>query len=162
MAESGGPEPTDASIEALLASVPSEHWDEIAAAFDALQADAGEALHWEGGQQVGVRVVDGEERPVVQMPYAVYSPAVERLRSALGALVVPFAWPQWEGVQRYRRGRGMAQAPVADAVRMITAVLRSERFTDGSIAGALDDGTLPAAVRRVCAWYDLQTKGTLP
>ena len=53
------------------------------------------------------------------------------------------------GLLRHRGGRGMDDAPVEDAVRMATAVLRSERFSDGSIEGALRDGTLQAAVRRV-------------
>jgi hypothetical protein len=145
--------PRDADLVAHLKSVAPEHWDEIWQALaDVLAEDV--HLDWEGGGQVDVRVIDGEERPVFQMPYPVYSPAVDRLRTALGVLVVPFAWPQWDGVQRYRAGRGMADAPVADAVRMITAVLRSERFTDGSIAGAIDDDTLPAAVRRLRSWYD--------
>ena len=155
MADQPDLEPTDAEIETRLRAVAPAYreamWSALA---DVLDED--EHLHWEGGQQVGVRVVDGEERPVTQMPYAVYSAAADRLRVALGALVVPFAWPDWDGVHRYRGGQGLAEAPVADAVRMIIAVLRSERFSDGSIAGAIEDDTLPAAVRRVRAWYEAQ------
>ena len=62
------------------------------------------------------------------------------------------AWPQWAGIERYRAGTGMDSAPVEDAVRMVTAVIRSERFGDGSIEGALRDGTLQAAVRRTLTW----------
>ena len=89
-------------------------------------------------------------------PWPEYSPEVDRLRSAVGAagLVVPYAWPKWAGIERHRGGRGMAEVPVEDAVRMVTAVLRSERFSDGSIDGALRDGTFQAAVRRVLRWAE--------
>ena len=145
-------EPTDQAFEDALRAVPGAHWDDL---WDAVAAVRGEPGHmtWGGGEQV-VRTVNGVEQPATTMPYAVYSPAVDRLRSLLGALVVPFAWPDWDGVLRYRGGAGMAAAPVADAVRMIVAVLRSERFSEGSIGGALSDGTLLAAVDRVRRWYD--------
>lgn len=131
-------EPTDAGIEAHLLSVSPQAWAAIWSAADDVAAEPVH-LTWEGGGQM--------------LPYPVYSPAVQRLRTALGALVVVFSWPGWTGVHRYRGGSGMAEAPVADAVRMVTAVLRSERFTDGSIDGALRDGTLSAAVERLRAWH---------
>ena len=147
----------EAAMQAALHAVPPDAWSEIAAALSEVLAEP-DHLRWEGGNQVGVMVVDGVEKPVTQVPYAVYTPAVERLRSALGWFVVPYAWPDWDGIQRYRTGRGMADAPATDAVRMITAVLRSERFGEGSIGGAINDGTLPAAVRRVLVWRDEQRR----
>jgi hypothetical protein len=139
-------------MQAALHAVAEAGWTEIAAALADVLADP-EQVRWTGGDHVGVRVVDGVEKPVVQVPYPVYSAAVERLRSALGCFVVPFAWPQWDGTQRYRAGRAIADAPATDAVRLITAVLRSERFGEGSIAGAIADGTLPAAVERLLVWH---------
>ncbi|MEV6323868.1 DUF6508 domain-containing protein [Nocardia sp. NPDC051787] len=47
-------------------------------------------------------------------------------------------------------------APVADAARMLTAVVRAERFCDGAILAALRDGTLPAALQRLRIWYQQQ------
>jgi hypothetical protein len=41
------------------------------------------------------------------------------------------------------------RAPLADVVRLITAFVRGERFADGTIAAALDDGRLLAAAQRV-------------
>jgi hypothetical protein len=146
----------EAAMQAALDAVPDEQWAEIAAALEEVLAEP-EHLHWDGGYQVGTTVVDGVEKPVTHVPYAVYTPATERLRSVLGWFVVAYAWPDWDGIQRYRRGAAMAAAPATDAVRMITAVLRSERFGEGSIDGAISDGTLPAAVRRVLAWHDEQS-----
>lgn len=144
-----GGEPTDDDIERHLRGVPAEVWDAI---WDAAAEVGAESVHvrWEGGVE---RSAGGTEPTVSSLPYPVYSAATDRLRSALGALVVPFSWPEWEGVRRYRGGAQMQQAPVADAVRMVTAVLRSERFTDGSIAGAIEDGTLSAALERLRLWH---------
>jgi hypothetical protein len=137
----------DAAIRASVAAVPSEAWAELGAALDGVEAlgPDGCASWVEGGPDA-----DG----TVHLGWPAYAPEVERLRSAIGAagLVVPYAWPQWTGIERYRTGTGMDAAPVEDAVRMVTAVIRSERFGDGSIEGALRDGTLQAAVRRTLTW----------
>ena len=146
--------PSDAQIEELLRAVPAERWQELWAAFDAIDRN-GAHTRWEGGQQTGTVLVDGVEKPVYQMPYAAYSDELERLvRAISGAgLVVPCPWPDWDGIERYRDGRGLEDAPVADTVRLLTAIVRSERFTEGSIGGALDSGVLPAALERLRRWH---------
>ena len=55
----------------------------------------------------------------------------------------------WDGLDHYRSGERLADAPVADAVRMITAIVRSERFCDGAIESAWCDGRFPAALARL-------------
>ena len=137
----------DAAIRASLAATPAEAWAELRDALDGVEplGPDGYASWAQGGPDA-----DG----VVHLGWPTYAPEVERLRSAVAAagLLVPCAWPQWTGIERYRTGTGMDAAPVEDAVRMVTAVIRSERFGDGSIEGALRDGTLQAAVRRTLTW----------
>lgn len=113
-------------------------------------------MTWGGGDQVDTTVIDGVERPVIQMPYAIYSEPVERLLAALRGLgaVVPFNWSAWDGITRYRGATALDAAPVADAVRMTTAIVRAERFSDGGIGETLVDGTLFAVVRRLRRWHD--------
>jgi hypothetical protein len=96
-------DPSDAQIEEVLRAVPAERWHELWAAFDAVDPARTHTL-WEGGQQAGTVVVDGVEKPVHQVPYAAYSDEVERLLRAISGcgLVVPFAWPDWDGLERYR------------------------------------------------------------
>lgn len=148
-------EPTDADIEERLRAVPANRWRALWTAVDALPAGEKPAV-WRGGNQIGTRVVDGSERPVFQMPYPEYSEAVDRVLDALHALdiIVPFNWPEWDGTGRYRGGRALDEAPVADAVRMMTAIIRAERFSEGTIAAAVEDGTLAAALRCLRRWYD--------
>jgi hypothetical protein len=42
---------------------------------------------------------------------------------------------------------------VADAVRLATTIIRSERFGDGNIGAAVDQGTLQAAIAALAGWY---------
>ncbi len=133
----------DAAIRASIEATPQEAWDELRRALEAVEAlPANAYCTW----------VEASG----SLPWPDYAPEVDRLRDLIAAagLVVPYPWPKWSGIERHRGGAGMDTAPVEDAVRMTTAVLRSERFGDGNIEGALQNGTLQAAVRRVLAWVD--------
>jgi len=66
-------EPSDETVFAdALAAVSTEQWKDLWVALDAIAADAPTAT-WGGGDAVDTTIVDGVERPVVQMPYPVYS-----------------------------------------------------------------------------------------
>jgi hypothetical protein len=148
----------DQAIADALARVTPEQWAQLTAAVEAVDAEPTYAT-WAGGEVVDTIVVDGVEKPVTQAPYPVYREAVQRLHTTVGqlGLVVPYDWMGWEGVRLHRGGAGMADAPVADAVRMVTAIIRSERFGDGSIESALADGTFQAALGRLLRWAQAGT-----
>ena len=151
--------PTDDEIDAILAAIPPDRWAGLWRAVDRLPDVAGSPsglVRWAGGEQVGTTMVRGVETPVHHGHYAVYSDALNAVVRQLYELgiVTSFNWPEWDGVERYRFGHGLVSAPVADVVRLITAVIRSDRFTDGAIAAAIEDGTLPAALRRLREWYE--------
>jgi hypothetical protein len=59
-------------------------------------------------------------------------------------------------VASYRGPTALDAAPVADAVRMTTAIVRADRFTEGTIGATLADGTLAAALRRLRRWHDAE------
>lgn len=146
----------DAAIAVALSQGRDEDWAALWEAVDALNRETTFAT-WAGGDVVGTTTVDGEERPVIQMSYPQYAEPVDRVRAQLGALglFVPFAWPSWDGVRRYQDDPGpLAQAPVTDAVRLLTAIHRSERFSDGSIDSALTSGVIQGALARLRHWYD--------
>jgi hypothetical protein len=145
----------EAEIAAALARARDEDWKALWEAVDVLAGETTFAT-WSGGNIVGTTTVDGEERPVRQMPYPVYSKAVEEVRQRLGALglMIPFDWMNWEGVDRYLENPSdLATAPVADSVRLLTAIQRAERFGDGNIEGALESGLMQSALARLRRWY---------
>ena len=146
----------DPPIEAALAAAPAELWDQLAEATQAFLAESEHSV-WAGGGQIDTSVVDGTERPVFQMPYVRYSGSVSRITSLLYqmGIVHPFDWPDWEHSQ-YRGPTALRTAPVGDAARMATVIVRSDRFCEGSIAAAIDDGTFAAVLERLLRWYETE------
>lgn len=147
---------SDAEVEAILRAQPEERWAalwEAAAAFEA----EGEHGRWAGGDRRTV-LVDGREVQAMSMPYVEYGPGVDRLTVAVYGLEAsaPFDWSTWGGLSRYPRGEGLDEAPVAEAVRLFTAVRRADRFNEGALLAAADDGTLTAIVRRLHTWHDAE------
>lgn len=148
--------PVDSQIHATLARARQEDWEALWAAVDVLAAETTFAT-WSGGEIVGTTIIDGEERPVRQMPYPVYSQSVEGVRERLGklGLIIPFDWMSWDGLDRYTEDpAALATAPVTDAVRTLTAIQRAERFGDGNIEGALRSGLMQVALTRLRRWYE--------
>ncbi|HKX75834.1 MAG TPA: DUF6508 domain-containing protein [Acidimicrobiia bacterium] len=154
----------DSDIAAALAAGRDQDWEEL---WEAVEVLAGEGTFatWTGGDPAGVITVDGEERTLYRMPYPTYSESVERVRQHLGklGLIVPFDWMKWEGTTRYGRNpEALASAPVTDAVRLLTAVIRAERFGEGNIEGALVSGVIQAALARIRSWYNENRSSASP
>ena len=147
--------PTDAPIEILLHAAAETRWSDLWDTVVALDAERDHGV-WAGGEAVDTVTVDGVERAVLQMPYVVYSDAVThtiRCVYALGA-DLPFDWRSWDGLTRYPHPPGLDTAPVAESVRMITAIVRADRFVEGTILATLDDGTFHAAIGRLRRWHN--------
>ena len=98
---------------------------------------------WQGGKPDA----DG----VIQIPFPEYHPAVDELVTALyqAHAVADFDWMHWAGTLRHQDASAVRRASVADAVRLVTTLVRGERFSDGTIASALEDGRFLAAVQRI-------------
>lgn len=144
---------TDAQIEQALRAAPEERWQDLWAAVRALGAEP-EAGRWDGGQTTNM-LVDGVERPVMHMPYVVYADAALEVVAKVAGLGAsrPFDWQAWGGLARYWDG-GLETAPVAEAVRMVTAIVRADRFSEGTLLASIEQGVFGAAVERLRRWYD--------
>lgn len=152
---------SDSEIEHRLRAAAAERWHDLWAAVDALAGEP-EKGRWAGGETVRTIVVDGVEKPVIQMPYVVYSPAALDVIAKVGGLGAsqPFDWQAWDGLNRYPEGRGLDQAPVAESIRIVTAIVRSDRFGEGTLLASLEDGTFMAAIDRLRRWYDEERSGS--
>jgi Family of unknown function (DUF6508) len=152
---------TDEEVERRLLAAPEARWSELSAAVAALDAEDDHG-RWAGGEPVDTVTVDGIERAVLQMPYVVYNDPVPRVIQCVYALgaSLPFDWRSWDGFSRYPQGRGLDAAPVAESVRMVTAIVRADRFSEGTILASLHDGTFNSAIRRLWHWHDEKRPGT--
>lgn len=94
------------------------------------------------------------EPGVWTMPYYELGEEGTRFIRDIGRLgwVYPFDWMQWLQTPDGRRLSGspdaVATASVADLAKLLTSIIRSERFGDGNIEGAFESGMLLAIVRR--------------
>jgi hypothetical protein len=151
---------SDQVLEEALAAAPVALWEELFRVADAFLAEE-EHTTWGGGQQIETTIVDGKERPVLQMPYAVYSGSVNRIVRLLYdiGVVHSFDWVHWDDAARYRDPAALRMAPVADAARMATGIIRNDRFCEGAIGSAIRSGLFGAVVERLLRWYDSERPG---
>lgn len=143
----------DPGNEVLLAQLKRdqhEAWRQLADAVRKWRVEDGDYTWSDSGPQ---------PNGTFRMGYPVYSERVDALIGALvgvGAVTPAYHWmdfpvPQLSWDDAYTPG---------DAVRATTAVVRGERFSDGTIGTAYEDGTLYAIVSALVAWHGTAPQGT--
>ncbi|WP_405716709.1 MULTISPECIES: DUF6508 domain-containing protein [unclassified Streptomyces] len=124
-------------------------WHELREALTAL-TDEDRDVRWsQGGKQP-----DGTWR----MSFPLHGERLRRLVRALpavGAVTPAYLWQDNPPPAVPADGR----LSPADAVRAATAVVRGERFCDGTIAEAAKSGLLDAVAESLCVWYEVGTGG---
>lgn len=101
---------------------------------------------WAGGE----RLDDGS----IQMPRFAFTGEALAFVDALSGSgwVQPFDWMTWLSTPEGRRllsDRGnVADASIEQLMRLVTALVRQERFAEGALAGAYESGMLAAIARR--------------
>lgn len=120
----------------------------LAALLPAFEAPDAELGKWEGGQE--------EQRGSFVMPW--FSPSeltTEFLEVAYrdGWVRPDLDWPEWAQTPEAQRLRGdrwaLEQATVLDVARLLTFVIRADRFVEGTLAEALESGLVTAVLRRI-------------
>ncbi|MEU6918728.1 DUF6508 domain-containing protein [Streptomyces olindensis] len=133
----------DQRLLAQLDRADAEAWRELAEAFDAL-TDEDRDVEWGGGQK--------SPSGAIHVPFPKYSKGVFRAVDALrgvGAVTPEHRWMD-NPVPTLPPEGGLRPA---DAVRAATAVVRGEKFCDGTIDNALKSGLLDAVADSLRAWY---------
>jgi hypothetical protein len=102
---------------------------------------------WEGSKST--------QPGVIQMPYYTLSDEAEafvRAAAGNGWVVAGFDWPKWlqtPEATRLRDDEGaLATASPDELACLLTACIRSDRFNEGSLAGAYESGLLTRILRR--------------
>lgn len=126
---------------------------------DALRALAGWATRFARPDfSMGAWVVaQPDEDGVTQLPWFSYSDDADAFRGMLGehGWIEVFDWRAWLDTPRghaLANDRGaLAGASGEELRRLLTAIVRSDRFSEGSFAGAFESGLLLAIARRAAA-----------
>ena len=90
---------------------------------------------------------------VIVMGYFTLSEAADAFLRDLGraGLVRPFDWMAWLATPRgeeLREPAAVATATPEELANLLTAIVRSERFSEGSLEGAFESGLLLAIAHR--------------
>ena len=114
-----------------------------------LESGEAEFGHWEVTPPTG---------DVHHLPYYEFGPVAEAFRTAVGRggwIMVGFDWRTWletdEGRAFRDRPEAVAAATPDQLAMLLTAIVRSDRFVEGSIAGAYESGLLTRIARRAAA-----------
>lgn len=102
---------------------------------------------WKGG--------DTLNEDAITLPWFAPSPLVLDFVQAAyeHGLVVPFEWSDWMAAGGrdlvFAAPEAMAGLSLADVQRVATAIIRGDRFSEGALAEAFEDGRMPALIRRL-------------
>ncbi len=98
------------------------------------------------------------ETPPGTLGYYVFGPAGEAFLDAVGRggwVVAGFDWRTWlttpEGEALRDRPDAVAGASIDQLAWLLTAIVRSDRFVEGSIDGAFESGLIGRIARRAAA-----------
>lgn len=126
------PPPSREGFAAVLAFLPS---------FEKRDFEAGE---WRGGET--------DENGVIQMPWVEYDPQVLEFLTALSThgWVVPFDWPSWlPETKRLAEPDGVEAADLESLQRLLTTIVRQDRFVEGNLASAFESGLVVRILGRI-------------
>jgi hypothetical protein len=85
-------------------------------------------------------------------PWHEYTPDVEEFVKGLyeKGLVVQFDWPRWKlGEKLFVKPRLIQTATESDCLKLLTLCVRKEKFSDGFLAQALENGIVTACLKRL-------------
>ena len=116
----------------------------VAAMVEEIESIKTRPAEWSGGE----RGAEG----AIQMPFATYAPAAERLLRAIYEhnLIVSFDWTSWEAeAQRFLDPAVANTASVEEIRRLLTLHFRKERFVEGHFAEMISNGHIGVLLRRL-------------
>jgi RimJ/RimL family protein N-acetyltransferase len=117
-----------------------------------LEALRDRAGTWQGGER--------DEHGTIQVPYVVLSDRILAFVRDMAGLgwVHPFDWPAWaaspDGRRLIEAPDRIASATADDLGRLLTTIVRGDRFSEGQLLHAAEAGLLLAIARRAAALLD--------
>jgi hypothetical protein len=114
-----------------------------------LDAPGFEAGHWHPSEPTR------EDPSVSTMGWYELSPRAEAFVRSLGPFMVVFDWPAWaatDEAQALHGDRAVLAAATSDQLsRLVTAVVREDRFNEGALGDSFDSGLMAAIARHAAA-----------
>ncbi len=130
----------------------------------ALAAIASRLEAKDAAQEFGQWVPSRQAEPGVStMPYVEDGPLERAFREAAAGWLRPsFNWPEWaatdDALALRRDPERLARATPEDLAHLITALIRSNRFNEGLLLDAMQEGLLGRIARRAAALLEEPTR----
>lgn len=122
----------------------------IGAFVDELEASGFDPGRWHPSE----RRTDGD-RDVWTMPWYELSARAIAFNTALGGILVVFDWPTWartdEGQALHDDRQVLAAATPDQLAKLVTALVRQDRFNEGALGASFESGLMAAIARRAAA-----------
>ena len=150
----------DKDILAVVATVSTEQWDHLATLVDAV--DPRDYGAWVGGNVTGHTEAGA---PIISMPFFYWSEALNQLVDTLYEynLVYPFDWMEWSDATRWGDSDvPIAEQTVPDLIKFTTAVLRADRFAEGTLSRAIRESDFLGRLTSIITQSRPHSKATPP
>lgn len=136
---------TESSVKAF-SELRDENWDRLVTINNRIQSHEGA---W-GKTQGGEADSDG----VIEMPFWVSDPLVSEFVTFMYAndLVVNFNWSAWSEGREWFKSSDASKYDTLDvptALKLLTAVIRNDRFSDGALVSSFESGDFPKIISRL-------------
>lgn len=114
------------------------------------------------GFQFGEMIISDRQTGALVMPYYCFSDEADAFVTACydyGWVLTDFDWGAWlnspEGIELRKNHNSIARATPDQIAKLLTCLIRQERFSDGTLAAAFESGVLTAIARRAMTLADI-------
>lgn len=92
-----------------------------------------------------------DENGVIQMPFWVSDPLISEFVAFFygNELIVNFKWSEWDEGRDWYKNSDESKYDALDVpttLKLLTAVIRNDRFSDGALVGAFESGEFPKLI----------------
>lgn len=127
----------------LVSKLTNEDWQEIENINAQIQSHKGVWGEIKGGEK--------DDSGTIEMPYAVTDPLIHKFLELWydKGLVVPFDWSKWDEGRKWYTDASDQKYKTLDqetALKLLTAVIRNDRFNEGALLRAFEDGEFPKII----------------
>jgi hypothetical protein len=129
-----------------FSELSDETWEQFVDINNRVQSHEGSWGKTQGGET--------DENGVIQMPYSVPDPLVSEFVTFMyeNELVVSFDWSAWDEGREWYKNSNESKYEALDiptALKLLTAVMRNDRFNEGALVSAFESGDFPKIINKL-------------
>lgn len=129
-----------------FSELSDETWEQFVDINNRVQSHEGSWGKTQGGET--------DENGVIQMPYSAPDPLISEFVAFMyeNELVVSFDWSAWDEGREWYKNSNESKYEALDiptALKLLTAVMRNDRFSEGALVSAFESGDFPKIINKL-------------